>query len=101
MEAPGAERTLNGKTHPPGSLGATAISPPWASTIVLQIDKPIPRPEGFVVKNASKTCSIRALSIPGPLSAMETQIFPSIREDRIVKTRGRSSDVRISISYGS
>jgi hypothetical protein len=39
---------------PCGARGATHSCPPWASMIDRQIESPIPRPSGFVVKKGSK-----------------------------------------------
>jgi hypothetical protein len=51
---------------PRGSLGDAHKRPPCASTIERQIDNPMPKPSGLVVKNASKTRSLFAGSIPPP-----------------------------------
>jgi hypothetical protein len=39
---------------PCGKLGDAQRWPPWASTIEVLIDRPIPMPPGLVVKKASK-----------------------------------------------
>jgi len=52
------------------------MRPPWASTIERQIDKPIPIPPCFVVKNVLKIFSILSASIPEPESAKVINTSP-------------------------
>src|SRR5258706_8777290 len=61
---------------PRGMAGAAHMRPPCASTMVLEMYRPIPVPCGLVVKYASKTRSAWAGSIPHPLSVTETRMVP-------------------------
>jgi hypothetical protein len=55
-----------------------------------QIDRPIPMPVGFVVKNASNNVSRCLGSIPVPLSITETNTpLPRRRRDRMVNEFSR------------
>ena len=54
--------------------GDTVKLPPCASTIDLQITKPIPMPWGFVVKKGSKMRSRLLVSMPGPESSNDISI---------------------------
>jgi hypothetical protein len=47
--------SLKRNVAPPPVRFSAHIRPPWASTIVRAMDKPIPMPFGFVVKNGSNT----------------------------------------------
>jgi hypothetical protein len=48
--------------------------PPCCSTIDRQIDRPIPKPSGFVVKKALKSLSAFCGSIPVPVSSTATSM---------------------------
>src|SRR3990172_6899476 len=79
-------RTVN--TAPfPGSL-RTVISPLCFFTMseVMLRPSPVPLPTSFVVKKGSKIRFRFASGIPWPVSATETQTYPSSSQDRTVMT---------------
>ncbi len=48
---PALASSVKRKTVPPAGLDSALMCPPWASTIVRQIDSPTPIPSSFVVTN--------------------------------------------------
>ena len=63
--------SINQKTAPCGLFGATHTRPSCASIIERQIDRPIPIPPDFVVKNGSNIRSMLCEPIPVPVSATD------------------------------
>ena len=58
----------------------SAVSwPPWASTMVRAMDKPIPMPSSLVEKNGSKISLSLSSGIPGPVSETDTSANLSTR----------------------
>lgn len=62
---------------PPPGLGSVQMRPPWASTIVREIDRPTPMPCGLVVTNGWNSRAAAASSRPEPVSATLTTAISS------------------------
>jgi hypothetical protein len=53
----GASGRVKRKVTPQPALRSTEIAPPWASTMALEIARPMPMPCAFIVWNATNTLS--------------------------------------------
>lgn len=60
---------VNSKRQPGAFPFTSRMCPPWFSTIVRQIKRPIPKPFALLVSNGVKMHSTRSSGMPGPLSA--------------------------------
>jgi len=78
------------KVDPGPSLPRTPISPPWLSTMVLQIESPIPIPPCLVVWNGWKMRSLCSGATPIPPSRTSMRMRSSSRSVRTRISRGRS-----------
>src|SRR4051794_34067164 len=67
--APAGPGTRRVNTAPPPGLSAAVTSPPWASAMRLQTDRPRPSPVGLVLTNGAKMYRPRPAGKPGPSSS--------------------------------
>ncbi len=75
------------KMAPPWDWFCAVMVPPWASTMVRAIDKPMPIPAGFIEKNGSNICCKCSPEIPEPVSDVENSARSSERRVRMVMIR--------------
>ena len=77
---------------PRGVFGAAHNRPSWASTIDLQIDRPIPIPSGFVVKSGLNIRSMSCGPIPVPVSATDNRYVAIVMHLGFYGQHPRSAD---------
>jgi hypothetical protein len=82
---------LNAKVAPsPSGLFSAQILPPWASTMLFEINSPRPVPLSDFVENFVKSRGIMSGSIPVPLSAT-----PAALESRVLRECSQFDATRI------
>ena len=79
---------------PASSFAVTQIRPPCASTIEREIERPMPIPDSFVVKNGSKTSD--GSLMPTPKSRTSTRRWLPSRRDLTTSDLGRAMSTAIA-----